>query len=82
MLSVWCPYCATWHLHGQGDGHRSAQCQNRRSPFIETGYIIKKKHPLWMLFLLLYKIYIINEKLIKRTIPHNSILISHKLIHN
>lgn len=41
-LAVWCPYCATWHLHGQGDGHRSAHCQNRRSPFIETGYIIKK----------------------------------------
>ncbi|MGR5922830.1 hypothetical protein ACT7CO_01205 [Bacillus pacificus] len=41
-LAVWCPYCATWHLHGRGDGHRSAHCQNRRSPFIETGYIIKR----------------------------------------
>ncbi|MGD6867579.1 hypothetical protein [Bacillus cereus] len=41
-LVVWCPYCATWHLHEKGDGHRSAHCQNMRNPFIETGYIIKK----------------------------------------
>ncbi|EEM92710.1 hypothetical protein bthur0013_59400 [Bacillus thuringiensis IBL 200] len=41
-LAVWCPYCACWHLHGQGDGHRMAHCQNRRSPFKKTGYVIKK----------------------------------------
>ncbi|MCQ6335067.1 MULTISPECIES: hypothetical protein [Bacillus cereus group] len=22
-LTVWCPYCATWHLHEQEEGHRS-----------------------------------------------------------
>ncbi|PEW06095.1 hypothetical protein CN440_26740 [Bacillus cereus] len=40
-IAVWCPYCVTWHLHGQRDRHRSAQYHNRRRPFIEIGYIIK-----------------------------------------
>lgn len=42
FLSVWCPYCCTFHFHGEGEGHRSAHCTNPNSPFKESGYVIKK----------------------------------------
>jgi len=50
-LFVWCPYCATYHVHGgvglisnSGKrafiGHRVAHCTDDSSPFIETGYYV------------------------------------------
>lgn len=44
-LEAWCPYCACHHIHGaaggDGEGHRVAHCFEKRSPFKETGYILK-----------------------------------------
>ncbi len=40
QLVVWCPYCATFHHHGAGPGHRAAHCISTDSPFRETGYYI------------------------------------------
>lgn len=45
MLSVWCPFCQRWHHHGTGEGHRVAHCMDPESPFLETGYVIKKIRP-------------------------------------
>lgn len=25
-ISVWCPYCNTWHNHGEGEGSRTPHC--------------------------------------------------------
>lgn len=41
-LSIYCVFCQEHHHHGQGDGHRIAHCTNEDSPFIKTGYIIKR----------------------------------------
>lgn len=41
-LSAWCPYCAKFHNHGAGEGHRIAHCTEEHSPFKQTGYILKK----------------------------------------
>lgn len=46
---AWCPFCKKWHYHGPGEGHRVAHCGDEsRSPFRETGYILKdaRKDPL------------------------------------
>ncbi|MCO4095751.1 hypothetical protein KFV08_07955 [Macrococcoides canis] len=40
-LHVWCPYCVKFHHHGVGEGHRTAHCSNQKSPFIDTGYVLK-----------------------------------------
>lgn len=40
-LKVWCEYCDIYHLHGHGEGHRTADCDNRNSPYLKTGYYIK-----------------------------------------
>jgi hypothetical protein len=37
----WCPFCARYHTHGAGYGHRVAHCGDHRSPFYETGYVLK-----------------------------------------
>jgi hypothetical protein len=42
VVKAWCPYCAKWHIHGQGDAHvrgrshRLAHCG--AGPFCEGGY--------------------------------------------
>ena len=46
-----CPFCGSQHLHGTGDGHRSAHCDNPTSPEVRTpsgitllhrdGYIVR-----------------------------------------
>lgn len=56
QMTFWCPFCESWHYHGQPNGHRVAHCSDtvthgRRfgfsepcatgSPFKEHGYIIK-----------------------------------------
>lgn len=42
-LKAWCPYCACWHLHGKGDGHRVAHCDPESgSAFLESGYFLKE----------------------------------------
>jgi hypothetical protein len=35
---VWCKYCACWHEHGPGEGHREAHCNDSASPYWRTGY--------------------------------------------
>ncbi len=50
----WCPFCAAWHYHGAGPGHRGAHCLTNQmqgnggssekptnSPFKATGYVLK-----------------------------------------
>lgn len=39
-LRAWCPFCARWHFHGQGDGHRVAHCIEEDSALHATGYIL------------------------------------------
>jgi len=48
QLKAWCPFCATWHLHGAGSGlgpreksHRVAHCTEPDSPFRQTGYYLQ-----------------------------------------
>jgi hypothetical protein len=46
QVFAWCPWCATWHRHGDQDSqpgdvlHRYAHCSSSRSPYQETGYLI------------------------------------------
>ncbi|MGN1299340.1 MAG: hypothetical protein ACI4UE_05105 [Candidatus Scatovivens sp.] len=43
QCSFWCPYCKKYHYHGIPlEGHRTAHCTNKNSPFRETGYILKE----------------------------------------
>jgi hypothetical protein len=48
-LKFYCVFCNKWHLHGEGEGHRVAHCHKKtnqtyqKSPFDETGYILKLK---------------------------------------
>ncbi|MDZ7641640.1 MAG: hypothetical protein U5J62_06435 [Desulfurivibrio sp.] len=52
-LRVWCPHCATWHVHGRGGpgappqrgregcaGDRVAHCTTANSPYRRSGYIL------------------------------------------
>ncbi|HDR7790935.1 hypothetical protein AB1I92_29225 [Bacillus mobilis] len=41
-LSTWCGVCECFHHHGADEGHRVAHCVNEDSPFISTGYVLKK----------------------------------------
>ncbi len=47
QCKVWCPYCATWHIHGYDDlerrrwTHRVAHCYDYSSPFKADGYLIR-----------------------------------------
>ena len=41
MLSAWCPHCQKLHHHGRGEGHRGAHCHDPRSPFKESGYVLR-----------------------------------------
>lgn len=41
-LAAWCPYCQAWHYHSAPEGFRTAHCVNSGSPFIRTGYILKR----------------------------------------
>ena len=48
VIKVWCPYCRRFHSHdSEIDAHKfwpkvtvPAHCDNRDSPFIETGYYL------------------------------------------
>lgn len=40
QLTFWCSYCQRNHLHGWGDGHRVAHC-DEDNPLKENGYILK-----------------------------------------
>ena len=31
-------HCGTWHRHGAAEGHREAHCEDRHSPYWNTGY--------------------------------------------
>ena len=35
---AWCPYCAQYHYHGTGGGHRWAHCTE--GPFKDKGYFL------------------------------------------
>jgi hypothetical protein len=37
-IRAWCPYCAKYHYHGTGDGHRVAHCME--GPFKDRGYYL------------------------------------------
>jgi len=37
---VWCEHCGVHHLHGVGEGHREAHCNDPASPYWRTGYNI------------------------------------------
>ncbi|MEH6891600.1 hypothetical protein V7024_18310 [Bacillus sp. JJ864] len=41
-LSTWCSYCSKFHHHGTSEGHRVSHCTNEDSPYIYTGYVLKK----------------------------------------
>jgi len=41
MLRFWCMYCAEWHHHGIGEGHRVAHCVGG-TPYSKTGYILQE----------------------------------------
>ena len=50
---IFCKYCLCFHLHGIGDGHRTAHCNvnyppgSEDSPYNTTGYRIKRiKNPI------------------------------------
>jgi len=40
-VKVWCKFCGKYHLHGIGDGHRSAHCAGV-TPYSQYGYIVKR----------------------------------------
>ena len=37
----WCGYCRRYHYHSPEPGHRVAHCDNRESPYVVGGYILK-----------------------------------------
>ncbi|KAB5659847.1 MULTISPECIES: hypothetical protein [Bacillus] len=41
-LSTWCQYCRKFHHHGTSEGHRQSHCSNEDSPYIHTGYFLKR----------------------------------------
>ncbi|MNW41409.1 hypothetical protein D3C74_185460 [compost metagenome] len=41
MLNAWCPFCASFHHHGKEEGMRTAHCDDPKSPFNQTGYLVK-----------------------------------------
>ncbi|MFJ8531612.1 hypothetical protein [Bacillus sp. NPDC094106] len=41
-LSTWCSACDCFHHHGASEGHRVSHCTNENSPYIHTGYVLKK----------------------------------------
>ncbi len=56
-MEFFCPYCSRLHLHGRGDGHRVAHCDDRaikrwsnaevqiNSPYQKTGYKLVLAYP-------------------------------------
>ncbi|MCU5766009.1 hypothetical protein OCD09_02130 [Bacillus cereus] len=41
-LSTWCSACDCFHHHGTSEGHRQSHCSNEDSPYIHTGYFLKR----------------------------------------
>jgi len=39
-LVVWCLYCAKFHQHGSGGGHRVAHCIEESSAYQDSGYYL------------------------------------------
>lgn len=35
---MWCTHCCHWHIHGPGEGHREAHCNDDMSPYYRHGY--------------------------------------------
>ena len=53
QLVIFCDHCRRWHRHGavgpefgRGDGHRTAHCIDKRSPYKHTGYVLREVGPL------------------------------------
>lgn len=38
----WCAFCNRFHYHGSYEGHVLPHCINQKSPYLDTGYILKK----------------------------------------
>jgi len=48
IVRIWCPFCCKWHYHAGAPqekhlGHRLADCGNKKSPFRDTGYYLKRR---------------------------------------
>lgn len=39
---IWCAACLVWHWHGKAEGHRAAHCTAEHSPYLDTGYVLKR----------------------------------------
>lgn len=42
-MKFYCQYCRVYHFHGEGDGPRVSHCTNSKSPYLKTGYILKRR---------------------------------------
>lgn len=42
---VWCDHCRRWHIHSPENGHRTAHCHQRESPYDAVGYILRLAGP-------------------------------------
>jgi len=43
-FKFYCQYCRIYHFHGSDDNsHHVAHCINPKSPYLKTGYILKKR---------------------------------------
>jgi hypothetical protein len=41
-ITIWCPECKTWHLHGVGIGNRTPHCYYKQSRYHDQNdYLIK-----------------------------------------
>jgi hypothetical protein len=40
-----CPHCSKHHTHPPGARHRAAQCQDRASTYLRTGYMLELAPP-------------------------------------
>lgn len=41
QLKFYCNHCSEYHYHSKDTGHRVAHCTNKKSPYIDTGYILE-----------------------------------------
>lgn len=42
QLLTLCPHCHRQHAHSTGDGHRIAHCEDKDSPFHNSGYVLQQ----------------------------------------
>jgi hypothetical protein len=47
---MWCGHCNKWHIHGPGEGHRIAHCDEPGGPYERSGYNLARVQSLTPLF--------------------------------